>query len=406
MILPPSLKLPGLEEAEARGGNLPKTNCVVSSPTSVRSLSKVKLNGGGVASSSVNGECRHEATFSTSTCTSSTNVSEPNERSNASSLLPRRQTIFESVLSVTTHVTTDIETSPQNVIDNSSEKPCTAAPPAPITFVGISLEKSEIVNSWGLIFIKDKGGHALIVRVIPPNMNGPVVTWCQSTTAVPNPSLVYRSNARSSMTLEQYESFTVCNFPTNEGNKEQHKNCLAVPYLMPGDAILSVNGIPVSALDTGQLASYIRGHCRRKIIMVVMRHESVMNAAQISTPPSTIQDQRLDKKAVTNHETIKEAWGWILSSRGVGKQQNHQVKRKTTQPNSTNLKRPKIVCDVAFQNEDGKPIPYGDNDDWDPDDGNRIDGVSCQSIIYQLEQKVLSSSVSFLFLHDYMIVSK
>ncbi len=415
MILPPSLKFPGLDididsdAAEAGGGNLPKTNCVVSSPTSVRSLSKVKLNGGEDASSSVNGECRHEATLYTSTSTSSTNSSEePIERSNAIILLPRRQILIESVLSVTTDFLTDgavqsiPETPPQNLIDNSSEnttslfsnqpsgpQTCIAAPPAPITFVGILLERSETVNSWGLLFTKDKGGHALIVRVIPPSMDGPFVKWCQFTTAVPNPSLVYRRKAKSSMTLEQYESFTVRNFPpTNEGNKERHNNSLAVPFLMPGDAILSVNGIPVSALDIGQLASYIRGHCRRKMIMVVMRHESVMNAAQISTPPSIIQDQGLDKKAVTDraYETIKEAWGWILSSRGIGQQQNNQVKRKTTQPNSNSVKRPKIVYrNVAFQNEEGKPIPYCDNDDLDPDDGNRIDGVSCQSITYQLE---------------------
>lgn len=458
---PPSLnlKLPCLdldyaEAAELKTGGTVTTkmnSVIISSPTCVRSLSKVNSIGSVDACSSANVECTEEATggqnqniysrsgitpaadmtlishvstFSASVSTSSTISSEETiERNDAIGLLPRGQAFMESVFETApgdTDFGTDgvrciPESSPTNIIDiasnnttadvevgyipypnihrssladkqSSMSQTLSAASPASITFVGIILERPETVNSWGLIFVKDKGGHALIVRVIPPTTDGPTVKWCQTTTTVPNPSTVYRSKTTPAMTLEQYEYYTVRNFPSPpEGGETRHDNPLFVPYLMPGDAILSVNGIPASALDIGQLASYIRGHCQRKILLVVMRHEIVLKAAQT---------QILQAATNPSSANIRAAWRGILASGDdVRQQQNNQIKRKPSQLSSTDAKRPKIEYhNVAFQNEDGTPILYCDNYDLDPDDGNRIHGVSCFIVL-----QCLRSFLSFFF---------
>ena len=326
------------------------------------------------------------------TASSITDCEEPTIESNSSGAVPRGQNFTQSQRIVVSNTTTGapnfeadgtVRDIPQTTPTPQTTTCTMVAPTAPIIFVGITLERPETVNSWGLVFVKDKGGHALIVRVVPPTTEGPVVKWCQITSTVPNPSVVYRSQATSAMTFEQYESFTVRNFPPpsedNGMSRHDNNNPMLVPYLMPGDAILSVNGIPVSALDLGQLASYIRGICQRNIIIVVMRHETVMKAMALiaTTPPTKFQDQQQDIAARDRASaTIKEAWMKILSTRGVIGQQQ-QVKRKLGQPNSRKAKRPKInYNNVAFQSENGKPIPYCDNYDIDPDDGKRIHGVS------------------------------
>jgi len=477
---PPSLKLPTLDvdddAAAADGTEIPTTtrlNDVISSPTCVRSLSKVKPNGFGGATFSMNMEQRqeeeasggqkqhrnshaeitlipermvaevvgcplgladnrlaqnHVRKCSESVSTASTNSSDdPSERSNTIGLVPRGQTFIQHRISSGTS-TGATEFAADGTLRYSSEIPptlidipqnatatnvgvgltpktepkhsqsaprkkasrsqfCTVAPPpAPMTFVGITLERPETAHTWGLIFVKEKGGHALIVRVIPPKSEGPVVKWCQITNSAPNPSVVYRTTMTFNMTLEQYEAFIVQNFPPPlDSNKIRQGNPLVTPYLMPGDAILSVNGIPVSAFDAGQLALFIRNHCQKRMIILAMRHEEVMmKAAQIPIlPPSVIQHQQPpDSKAVTDQSSavIRDAWRCLLALRGAAQQQqkqNHQVKRKSSQSRAKVVKRPKLeYCNVAFQNEDGKPIPYCDNDDSDPDDGKRIHGVS------------------------------
>lgn len=493
---PPSLKLPALDDddAAADGSVIPATtmNCVISSPTCVRLLSKTKPNACGVAPFPMNVEHKrqeapggqkqnryshadiqitlmperietevgcslgladnritqnHVRKCSESVSTSSTMSSDdPSERSNSFGLVPRGQTVIQHRISSGTSTgatefaadgtvrnssesrsnssalpPTLIDVSPQNAtVTNvgvgftpkpepkhsqstprkkaSRPQSCTVAPPpAPMTFVGITLERSESAHTWGLIFVKEKGGHALIVRVITPKSEGPVVKWCQITNTVPNPSVVYRTTMTFNMTLEQYEALIVQNFPPPlDSNKIRQGNPLVTPCLMPGDAILSVNGIPVSAFDAGQLALFIRNHCKRRMIIMAMRHEEVvMKAAQIPMhPPSIIQHQQPpDSKAVTDQSSavIREAWRCLLTSRGVAQQQhqNNQAKRKFSQPRAKVVKRPKIeYCNVAFQNGDGKPIPYCDNDESDPDDGERIRGVSCH-IVYHYVLPVL-----------------
>mmetsp|Transcript_39160 Transcript_39160/g.81918 ORF Transcript_39160/g.81918 Transcript_39160/m.81918 type:complete len:1072 (+) Transcript_39160:146-3361(+) len=307
---------------------------------------------------------------------------------------------FSSTPHVTSSTSTCVTSTPKPKVVAACEPPSTqssfisqktfnhpngmSAVPKQMLYVGIILERTETLNSWGLVFNKDARDHALMVRVIPRNkVNGPKVKWCQVTNLVPNPSIVYRTTKTPIMPLDKYEPSLVRHFPSRCEEKSLQNTGLLMPYINPGDAIVAINGMPVSGFPSmGNLVSYIRQNCQRKMILVAMRHEHVWKAAleQMCAHPVGREQQKErgdmgEKQATTVHITkaVKEAWKVVLSSR-VG---NHHAKRKmTTQPDAK--KRPKIPTPVytnsLFRDGSRKPVPYCDNNEFDAEDGKRIRG--------------------------------
>ena len=192
--------------------------------------------------------------------------------------------------------------------------------PAPMLHVGITLERSAEINSWGLVFIKENSGLAVIVRVIPPTKGGPTVTWCQIT------------NSATRQSPTQYDD-----------EKRLRDAGLLVPYVIVGDAILSINEIPISAFsNTGGLASYIREHCLGKMTIVALRHEIVWTAAQAEISRSMSQEQLVDTQAMTDRvsKCVSKVWRRVLAPVTGGGQ--HPAKRKLTS-HPTTVKRQKIT---------------------------------------------------------------
>ena len=210
--------------------------------------------------------------------------------------------------------------------------------PAPMLQVGITLERSVEINSWGLVFIKENSGLAVIVRVIPPTKDGPTVTWCQITNSATKPS------------------------PTLYDDEKRLRDAgLLVPYVMVGDAIISINGIPISAFsNTGGLASYIREHCLRKMTIVALRHEIVWTAAQAEISRSMSQEQLLDTQAMTDcvSKCVSKVWRRVFAP--VTGDGQHPAKRKSTS-HPTTVKRQKITYTKSvFRDGDEKLIPFCD----------------------------------------------
>ena len=262
-------------------------------------------------------------------------------------------------------------------------------PTATMLYVGITLERPETVNFWGLVFTKEKSSHAQINRVTPPTAEGPKVAWSRISQVAPSPALVYRTATTPVTPLDQYESNLAQHFPESCDDIRLRDTGLLVPYVLPGDAIISVNGIPLSAFKTTtQFATYIREQCQRKMILVALRHENVFKAAQkvIETVPKAVggdtgQDiqSTMGQNVGTQEMTaliatvVKNAWKQISE----GSTNNHQKAKRKSSHSTIYAKRPKIAyTNCAFQDGNGNPILYCDNDDSDeeedPDEGKRI----------------------------------
>lgn len=262
---------------------------------------------------------------------------------------------------------------PASHTNSSNVSKMMASSSSPMFYVGITLERLETSSSWGLVFTKQNGAkHALILRVVHPQNNGVRVKWCQITTSVPNPAVVYRASTPITP-LDKYESEITNKFPPPCDEKGLRDGGLLVPYLNPGDAIISIDGISIaSAFPTlEELASFIRQNCQRKMTIVALRHETVWKAAldQIITQPEGSVDSQTISKAA------REAWNRVFVSCS-GNQKG--VKRKAMSSNSTAAAQQPmpIYTNSMFRDESGKPIPYCDNYDFDPDDGERIHNVS------------------------------
>ena len=267
------------------------------------------------------------------------------------------------------------------------------APPPPTTnqnkggkmlYVGITLERPEQVKTWGIIFQKEKTNPVQINRIIPPTKEGPKASWCRISEFAPNPALVYRVNNMASqpgITLDQYEANIVQHFPPSSCFSGSTNTDLFLPYLLPGDAIISINGIAVAAFtNAGQIASFIRENCQRKMMLVCLRHELVFNTAkrEIASPPpiKNIQNETVRTQELTTRISIaiKNMWRIVTGGNGGITNQQQVVKRKAPLHLSIANKRPKIAySNNMFQDENGKPILYCDNDEEeDPDEGKRI----------------------------------
>ena len=277
-----------------------------------------------------------------------------------------------------------------------------SAVPIPILYVGITMERTEAVKSWGLVFTKEKSGHAHIVRVVgPPNSEAerPTVKWCQITRIPPSSTTVYRTSTTSSYTPHQFESHIQKHFPPQCTEKRWQDTGLLKPQLNPGDAIISINGLPVSAFpNTSSFANYIRANCQRKMVMVAIRHERVWAAAleQILAPPPPPPPQPIavlgktqpmmaqgppvnNTQAMTDRisKAVGQEWKMIL----VPSSQYQGAKRKAPSHPAA-MKRPKIVyTNNLFKDANGNPIQYCDNNDEDdPDEGKRIHGFVTKEI--------------------------
>jgi hypothetical protein len=164
---------------------------------------------------------------------------------------------------------------------------------APMLHVCITLERSEEINSWGLVFIKENAGLAYIVHVVRPTEDGPSVSWCQISNAAATP-----------LSMQCIEE------------KRLWDAGIMAHSLIPGDAITSVNGIPVTAFpNSGVFASYIRNNCRRIMTVVALRHESVWTAAQAEISRSMSQEESVNTQAMTDRvsKSVCKLWRRVLA---------------------------------------------------------------------------------------------
>ncbi len=162
---------------------------------------------------------------------------------------------------------------------------------APMLHVCITLEKET--NSWGLVFIKENAGLVFIVHVVHPTEDGPSVAWCQISNSAAKP-----------LSMQHGE------------DKRLGDAGLLVHSLIPGDAIISINGIPVTSFpNSGVFASYIRDTCRRKMTVVALRHESVWIAAQAEISRSMSQEQLVNTQAMTDRvsKSVCKMWRRVLA---------------------------------------------------------------------------------------------
>ena len=189
-------------------------------------------------------------------------------------------------------------------------------------------------------------------------------------------------------------------FRNNDDNKNGGVS-LTAPCVQPGDAILSINGIPASYFQSTQLlANYIRQHCQQKMTIVIMRHDAVWKttraamvreeqhnveaALMVSTAGEGKVTQQHNPNYVAN--TIKKSWILINNNyKSNSQKSNVQSLRKVTKASSPSAKKKRKITAVQFdefdnrqlynpmfKDEHGNPILYCDNDDFELDDGKRI----------------------------------
>jgi hypothetical protein len=304
-----------------------------------------------------------------------------------------------------------------------------SSPQGPFSYMGILLERDPFIQkSWGIVFVKNQNSHALIVGINPENHHQSMMTWCQSTRQIPHPSLVYHQHNNGSNNNDEYEQFLRQNFPApaasstipnNNGNiigtDSDTSTLFSSLCIQPGDAILSINGIPISSFTSTQLlANYIRQYCQKKMILFIMRHEFVWNATRMAmvaaereqsettTPAAAAGETRAsattstaaatvvpppqqNKESVSN--TIRSSWLRVLNNYNHTNNSNSNVALLPTirsLPSPPKKKRKKLVnqedflldnrqlTNPMFKDEHGNPILYCDNDEFEPDDGKRI----------------------------------
>ena len=294
-----------------------------------------------------------------------------------------------------------------------------SASQGPFSYMGILLERDPLIQkSWGLVFVKNQNSHALIVGINQKNHHQSMMTWCESTRQIPHPSLVYHQYNNGSSNNDEYEQFLRQNFPAsaafstnpnNDGNigtNSDPSTLFSSLCIQPGDAILSINGIPISSFTSTQLlANYIRQYCQKKMILFIMRHEFVWNATRMameaaereqietttaaageaSTATATaVPPPQQNKESVSN--TIRSSWLRVLHNYNHTNNSSNNVALPTIRslPSPPKKKRKKIVnqedflldnrqlTNPMFKDGNGNPILYCDNDEFEPDDGKRI----------------------------------
>lgn len=289
--------------------------------------------------------------------------------------------------------------------------------PSPILYVGIIMENPETAQnsnnksfSWGLSITKEISNNAMVVGVQPPNngnKNGPRVKWCQITDRVPSPSIVFASTPILQKDRDENEierSFIrkfpppLSSTPTNNQSTSCFSPSLFAPALQPGDAIISINGNPVSSFDSlSTLATYIRQHCQHKLQIVALRHERVWVAAwnEIACSKRGNSSNHLDQRSRVS-KAIGEVWKGVYKTNTARTSSNscdYEIKRKRQPHKAQSTKKPKRLkfdqttfdlrlqladtrqlTNEKFLDDKGNPIPYCDNGEFHLDDGTRIRG--------------------------------
>lgn len=175
---------------------------------------------------------------------------------------------------------------------SSPDRPEGVCLPAPVLYVSITLERTVETTSWGLGMIKENAGIAFVVCVGPPTKDGPRVTCCRISNSVTTPSSMQYNKTR-------------CLGGAG----------LSVHRLIPGDAIISIDGIPMSSFPNIDLfLAYTRNS--KKMEIVALRHSIVWSTAQAEVSLSSTWQGHLVytlemKKRVAM--SIREVWMRILA---------------------------------------------------------------------------------------------
>jgi len=335
-----------------------------------------------------------------------------------------------------------------------------------ILYVGILMERPQSFQnsnisssssfSWGLSITKENTKYAMVVGIHSPNTtsHGPTIKWCQITNRVPSPSIVFSASKPSGPT-EDFEKCLMKKFPTwiasysntpaivsNDGATSQSTPVIATTTsdqrttfspsltsrtLQPGDAIISVNGLPASTFPSvSDMASFIRKKCKDKLQIVAMREEKVWKAAWneiVSIRSRGSGNQLLDQRSRVS-QVVGAAWQTIfvvrttsnsksinqignipssvrpaapklLSTTSIPNDANAYKIKKRKEPkhpnrlqksrkklkfddNATNFHLHFLLADTRnflnqkFTDDSGNPIPYCDNSEFDINEGTRI----------------------------------
>ena len=237
----------------------------------------------------------------------------------------------------------------------------------PLMYVALSLERSEDVKSWGFVFTKDNCAFAHILWVSPPSTSSdgrPKAKWCRITTERPSPTSVYRQRICASggpMPLSDFESAMRSGISPRMGTSVVPQ-LMKTEYLLPGDAVISIDGFSMNQFNSTQkLASYIRQHNTRRMLVVVIRHETVWRSAvSQNTLPGTAHYNSSNPADI-----IKASWQKVLGG--------NSNKRKSTS-HELGTKRPKVEFrNSMFKDKNGVAIIFCDNnDEIDPDEGRHF----------------------------------
>jgi hypothetical protein len=163
--------------------------------------------------------------------------------------------------------------------------------PAPVLYVSITLERLMETTSWGLGVIKENAGIAFIVYVGLPTKDGPTVTWCEI------------SNPATKLSTMQHDEAKCLGCDS-----------LLVPRLIPGDAIISINGTPISAFPNIDIF-ILYARRLKKMEIVALRHSLVWSAAQVEESRSmnlghlAYPQAKMDRVSAS----VREVWMRILA---------------------------------------------------------------------------------------------
>ena len=286
----------------------------------------------------------------------------------------------------------------------ASKKALSTISQPPLLYVGIIMQRPTNHDpsspfSWGLSMIKENA-H---VHVVGVNSRTPAtVQFCRVSNQAPNPSIVYNMSQGMRLDNEDYESSFKRLFPPSWKLSSSNLSSILTPCLQMGDTIVSINGVSVSFFDSiASIATYIRQHCKDKLLLVALRHhvvwKSVWNEMNINMKicptilqaKSTEQQQRLQQKIKEYVVTEKKA----RVSRAIGEGWRRVQKTNCTKAvkRKADLNKPashplyifsdtRQLANPKFCNNGGEPILYSDNDDVDPDDGRRFHLFSSKTV--------------------------
>jgi hypothetical protein len=300
----------------------------------------------------------------------------------------------------------------------------------PLLYVGIILQRQQSDKhasfSWGISMIKERA-H---VHVVGVNPSSSIVSFCRVSNIAPDNTTVYAVPSKLKLPESNYQSNFVQSFPPSwKLPSSTNSPSILSPSLQLGDAIVSINGVPISSFDNiAAVASYIRMHCKSQLIIVAIRHHLVWRAAWnemtkktkifphnggnatntivvAKTTEMKQQQQLIQQKQKENAlkdqkervtRAIREGWNTVQRinyAQAVKRQLVQNAANYTTTYNSNASKKPRLdqhynystmwdrmhaladtrtLTNPAFKDQNGNCILYADNQEVDPEDGRRF----------------------------------